>query len=439
MSFISWNEKKSFTDFIDMMDLLKKIAPLSRTLANKDTDTALKIVQGFLPGSLIDGTPTGKSVWSWIIPQRWELERATIKANGIILVDAEWSPLHVINYSQSFEGTVTHQELLKHIKTNPERPKAIPFSFSFYEPEWGFSIPHDWLVRFKAKKYEVEIKTRFETGLLNTLSLFIPGDNEQTFVICSNICHPLQVNDSLTGVAVAVDIANRLLAQKNRKYSYLILVVPETIGSISYFAKETDKIKHSIGGFFSEMLGTDGPIVGQRTRLGSSYWDYLLEENLKNSNLPFKIVNFLKSASNDEKVMDSPGVDIPTFSITRAPYPEYHTSDDNIDLINLKRLREGRDILQRIIDLAEYDYIPVLNQPGPIFLSGYDLYPNWRNDPSLLPIWNSFIDVMYCIDGIHSVVQLSKKHNIPIDHFFYWTDEFAKKGLLSKKVFILRK
>jgi len=428
-----------YEDHIDMMDLLRKIAPLTRTLASAETDRALGIVQELLPGSVIEGTPSGAKAWSWVIPPRWELQRATIKANGVTLVDSAWSILHVINYSQPFKGIVPHDEMLKHIKTYPDRPDAIPFSFNFYEPVWGFSIPHNWLDRFTSDKYEVEIDASFEVGNLNTLSLYIPGDNKETFIICSDICHPLQANDSLTGVAVAVDIANRMLARVSRKYSYLVMVVPETIGSIAFLANHPEVIKLSIGGFFSEMLGTSGPMVGQRTRRKDSYWNSLLENALSKSGLAYKIVDFMKSASNDEKVLDSPGVDIPTFSITRSPYPEYHTSDDNINLIDIDRLRETRDVLQGIIDFAESDYIPVLNQPGPIFLSGYGLYPDWRNEPTLLPMWESFIDVMYSIDGVHSVVELSAKHNIPVEHYFYWTNTFAEKGLLTKNAFIQRK
>lgn len=428
---------KCYQDQVDMMTLLGEIAPLARTLANNDTDKALQILAGFLPGAQIEGFLSGSTAWSWTIPHRWELSSATIKANGETLVDVAWSPLHVINYSQPFKGTVGREELLKHLRTLPERPQAIPFAFSFYEPTWGFSIPHEWLSRFTSDTYEVEINSRFEDGALNTLSLFIPGESKETFVICSNICHPVQVNDSLTGVAVAVDIAARLLARKCRKYSYLVMIVPETIGSIAFLANHPEIIKASVGGFFSEMLGTDGPLVGQRTRQRGGYWDKLLEDVLSSSNLPYKVVDFLKSAGNDEKVLDSPGVDIPTFSLTRYPYPEYHTSDDNINLIDIDRLREGRDVLQAIIDFAEEDYIPVLKQPGPVFLSGHGLYPNWREDPSLLPIWQSFIDVMYSIDGVHSVVELAAMRKIPISHFFYWTDAFAEKGLLIKRPFVL--
>ena len=430
---------ENYADQIDMMELLSELAPLSRTLANNDTDKALQIVSKLLPNAKIEGYRSGSLIWSWTVPSRWEFNKATIKAGDEVLVDASWNILHVINYSRSFKGIVSREELLKHIRTSPDRPDAIPFSFNFYESVWGFSVPHSWLERFTAEFYEVEIDVSFEDGDLKTLALEIPGSSKETFVICSNICHPGQVNDSLTGLAVAVDIANRMLSRPSRKYSYLVLVVPETIGSIAYFSRHVQSIKKCVGGFFSEMLGTDGPLVGQRTRESGSYWNTILSNVLLDSKLPSTMVNFLKSASNDEKVLDSPGVDIPTFALTRYPYPEYHTSDDNMGIINLERLQEARNILQSVVDIAENDFIPVLNQPGPIFLSGHGLYPDWRSDPTLLPIWQSYIDVMYSIDGIHSVVELAAKNSIEIAHFFYWVNKFFEKGLLTKKPFVLKR
>lgn len=48
------------------------------------------------------------------------------------------------------------------------------------------------------------------------------------------------MNDSLAGLAVAVDIANRMLERVSRKYSYLVMVVPETIGSIAFLANHPE-------------------------------------------------------------------------------------------------------------------------------------------------------------------------------------------------------
>ncbi|MGA3207401.1 MAG: DUF4910 domain-containing protein [Syntrophales bacterium] len=430
---------KRYEDQIDMMQLLEAIVPLKRTLASNDTDKALKTIADYLPGSIIEGFPCGSKAWTWVIPKRWELDRAVIRAGSKKLVDASWHPLHVMNYSKPFQGTVNRDELLKHLYTNPDRPDAIPFKYSYYKNDWGFCVPHSWLDMFIYERYEIEIDSRFEEGEMNTLSFFLKGECAETFILCSDICHPMQANDPLSGVAVTVDIMNRLRSMKRRKYSYLLLVVPETIGSIAYLANHQDIIPKTVGGFFCEMLGTNGPLVGQYTRKGSSYWDKIMDLVLDESGLIHKTVPFMKSASNDEKVLDSPGVDIPTLSLTRMPYPEYHTSDDNINLINIDRLREARNVVQEIIDISEKDYIPVLNQPGPIFLSGYDLYPDWENNPSLLSIMETFLAVMYGIDGMHSVVELSKNYQVPLSEVFYWTEAFYNKGLLTKKDFKLER
>lgn len=422
-----------------MLRLLEELAPLSRTLASADTDRALDIVAARVPGARIEGYRTGSKAWSWTIPPRWELAKAEIRAGGRTLVSAAWHPLHVVNYSQPFRGSVTREELLAHLHTDPGRPDAIPFVFSFYEPKWGFCVPHAWLSRFDSASYEVEIDSRFEEGELKVLHCLIPGDSQETFVICADICHPAQVNDSLTGLAAAVDIFQRLRARPQRKYSYLLLVVPETIGSIAYLANHPEIVARSVGGFFSEMLGTDGPLVGQRTRNGASYWDMAMESVLRDSGLEHRVVPFLKSAGNDEKVLDSPGVDIPSVSITRCPYPEYHSSDDNLALIQPARLREARDVLQAFFDLIEKDYVCELSQPGPVFLSGHGLYPDWRSDPSLLPVWQAFLDVMYAIDGKSSALELARKCGAKAGHVLYWTDAFCERGLAVRKPHVQRR
>ena len=114
---------------------------------------------------------------------------------------------------------------------------------------------------------------------------FLPSENPETFVICSNICHPTQVNDSLTGVAVGADIITRLSKLNKRKYSYLFLVIPEKIGSVAFLSHHPDFIQKSIGRFFPEMLGTYGPLVGQKTRAGDTYTDTLMESHLSLSKI----------------------------------------------------------------------------------------------------------------------------------------------------------
>lgn len=426
---------------LDMMELLKKIGPLPRTLACEATDQAFAILKEQLPDLKIGSVESGQKVWTWTVPKRWEVGRAYIKGvdSGKVIVDGDWHPMHVVNYSQPFTGTVSQEELKKHLFTDEKSPDAIPFVFKFYEDKWGFAVPHSWLSRFQDSQYEVVIESRFEEGVLNFGSLHLQGQSPETFVVCSDICHPTQVNDSLTGLAAAASVAEELGQRKNLKYSYLFLFVPETIGSISFFAKYPEMIKKSVGAIFTEMLGTPGAFVGQRSRKGETYWDTILEKVLMENSEENKIVPFLKSASNDEKVMDSPGVDIPSVAFSRYPYPEYHTSNDNIDLIDSTKLQEGRDLLAKYINWVEEDYIPVLSQPGPIFLSGYGLHPDWRSDPSLVPAWEGFIDVMYAIDGKKSMVELAQETGRSLEVVKYWCDGFLGKDLISKKLKVVKR
>jgi aminopeptidase-like protein len=424
------------TDAIDMMALLEQLGPLPRTLACRATDRAYEIIATAVPGAVVEGYPCGSAAWSWTIPQRWELNRAIVRApDGRVLLDSNDHHLHCVNYSQPFKGRVSRDELLAHLHTYPDRPSAIPFIFYFYDQKWGLCLPHERLSALTDAEYDVEIDCAFEDGELSVLSALLPGDYSDEFLICANVCHPTQANDSLTGLVAGVDIFKRLSQRPSRKYSYRLLIVPETIGSIAYMSRHPEVMQRTVGGFFSEMLGTAGDPVLQASRRGDTYWDVLAEEAMKASGLSYRHVPFMKSASNDEKCLDAPGVGIPMVSLTRYPYPEYHSDDDNVELIDVGRLRECRDALQAMIDLAEADYVPVLRQPGPIFLSGHGLRPDVHNDPSAAGMMASFYDVMYALDGDLSICQTARKIGRSAREVRYWADAFASKGLLEKRPF----
>jgi len=63
------------------------------------------------------------------------------------------------------------------------------------------------------------------------------------------------VNDGLSGVAVMVEIAEEMLKKKDkRNYTYKFIVLPETIGSISYLSQNEAIIPTLKYGLFLEML-----------------------------------------------------------------------------------------------------------------------------------------------------------------------------------------
>jgi aminopeptidase-like protein len=68
----------------------------------------------------------------------------------------------------------------------------------------------------------------------------------------------------------------------------------------------------------------------------------------------------------DERQYCSPGFDLPVGCLMRSPhgtYPEYHTSDDDLDFISAESLSETLDVCDRLIDLLERDRVCVNLSP----------------------------------------------------------------------------
>ena len=68
--------------------------------------------------------------------------------------------------------------------------------------------------------------------------------------------------------------------------------------------------------------------------------------------------NFADYPPNDERVMNGPGVNVPSLSINRWPYDEYHTTDDNLDIIHDDMLSSAADVAEKIVRIFVSNYIP---------------------------------------------------------------------------------
>ena len=99
----------------------------------------------------------------------------------------------------------------------------------------------------------------------------------------------------------------------------------------------------------------------------------------------FREGTFADIIANDERVLNGPGVNVPCLSISRYPYPEYHTSDDNLDIIHEDKLQEAADVIEEIIRIYATDFVPKRKFRGPVFLSGHGLWVDWQENYSTRP------------------------------------------------------
>jgi aminopeptidase-like protein len=455
-------------------DLVTRLYPLHRTIIGPGTDTALKLLKDYMPAGYQMEEFLPGPAWTWTIPKRWLCHEATLTApDGRTVANFHINPLHVVSYSVPMGGKFTWDELAPHLHYSKNRPDAIPWVFKFYDETWGFCLSknvYDALPR--EGRYRVWIRTEFvdRPGLMVGTCLL--GDSPHELIVCAHICHPMQANDDASGVAVAVEVANRLAENPLPAGSMAVrfLFCPETIGSIAYLANRGEVIERARGGVFIEMAGNENSIVLQQSRrhgtlvlnrdenLMDRVARQALKEVLKREGAGgwtweegtglsccrqwwkgegglqtncFREGPFGQVVSNDEAVLNGPGVNIPTISLSRWPYPEYHTSDDTPDIIHEDRLQEMADVVERIIRIRATDYRPRRTFTGPLMLKPYGLWVDWRTNWDL----NRAIDtITHCLEGDMSVFEIAAKVGLDYWQVRDWLEKLAAQGLITKEV-----
>lgn len=412
-----------------MIKLINDIWFKRRDIVSDGYDESIRYISKLIPMKIHE-IPSGTKCWTWTVPEKWSVKEAYIEdIKGDRMVDLKDNPLHVMSYSLPINKIVKREELMKHLYTNPSRPAAIPFEFKYYEKDWGFCVQHSRLKEFKDDSYKVHIDSKLAKGALKVGDCTIKGSTDETIVLAAHLCHPAMVNDGLSGVAVLVDIAKRMSKRKNH-YTYKFLIMPETIGSIAYLSQNEKIIPDMRCGIFLEMLGNDNKHALQLTRQGNTAVDRVSRYVFKKRATDFREGAFRKIIVNDEMVFNGPGIDIPMVSISRFPYPEYHTSDDNPGIVKKDNLTESRDIILEILDIMDKDYCPKRKFKGPVFLSGFGLWVDWRSDKKL----NENIDhIMMRLEGDRSVFDIAEELDMDFYEVLGFIDKFLEKKLVGKK------
>jgi len=399
-----------------LIDLIREVYPLNRSLVSDDYDRALEMV-GERVEMTVHEYPSGSDCWTWRIPQKWTVNEAWVETtDGERIIDFADHPLHLWTGSLPIDTVVSREELIEHLAWNDEHPSAIPYRFNFYELKWGFSLSYDQLQTLDADQYHVHIDTEYTDGTLKVGEVTVPGESDETVVLMAHLDHPGQANDGLSGVAVGAELMN-WLRERDNHYTYTLLVLPETIGSIAYFSHNMDLIPRCRAGIFLEMLGNDNQFAFQHSRQHDDFIDHAARQTLVDrfGEGNFTEGAFRKVVGNDEMVLNGPGVNVPTISISRWPYWQYHTHFDNMDMISQECLEESLDVIKDIIGILEGDFVPRRKFTGPIFLSGYGLWVDYRVNFAL----NRAIEqVMLSLEGDQSILDIARNTNVTYDDIY---------------------
>jgi aminopeptidase-like protein len=161
-------------------------------------------------------------------------------------------------------------------------------------------------------------------------------------------------NDNLSGVAVLATLA-AALAQVGHRYSYRVLFLPGTIGSITWLARNRERVAHIRHGLVLASLGDRGPISYKRSRRGGAEIDRVVAHVLRTTAAQHRLLDF-SPYGYDERQFCSPGFDLPVGRFSRseyATYPEYHTSADDRSFITAESLTDSWATLARVLAALE--------------------------------------------------------------------------------------
>jgi aminopeptidase-like protein/aminoglycoside N3'-acetyltransferase len=419
-----------------MQEMVESLWRLPRDLVSDGYDAALRALGDVLPMKVHE-YPSGTECWTWIVPEKWTCHEAYLETeDGRRLFSYADHPLHVVSYSLPFEGTVSREELFRHLHVHPKEPDAIPFIFKYYDRDWGLCCSRNLKESLTDEHYRVVIRSSFSYSTLKVGEIVAPGESEESIYLCSHLCHPAMFNDDLSGVVVGMDVMRELLARPRRRYTYRYLIVPETIGGVAYLAHHEALIPRMKGGLFLEMLGLDQPHALQLSFAGDTELDDVFTLALKARD-PYGWTGAFRTViGNDERQFNGPGVRVPMLSLSRVlppsssdwPYRQYHSSHDNPSLGSIRRLEESRDLVLEMIDSLEGNVIPVNRFKGEAFCSRFGLFVDAYTNPEG---HRAFFDILFLIDGTRTIARIAKECRISFAAVRETIDEFRRHGLVE--------
>lgn len=363
-----------------MMQILRDLTPLDRAVCSRGYDRTVEYLCEELPFRVIS-IPSSFQHNGWVIPPSWDVEEARIVKDGHTVYNGANHPLGVIALSSSFSGKVSLEVLKSHLHYDHRDPDSIPFhyrqQFRSWSRDWGFCLPKRIFDQLVPGEYEVIIRTAETPGAMKILECKHQGALDSTIVLGGNLDHAGVANDGLAGCVVGMEVLRRLQGRRT-KFSYKLVLSPGIIGSELYLAGLTQVERSQLlEGIFLEMLGSATPLAVQDSRRDMVSTLHALRGSLDALGLPYRTGPFESIIVNDEYVWENYG--IPMLSLSRFPYPEYHSSRDNVEIIREESLNDAVEALIGTVERLEASPIVLKKFVGNICLSNpqYDLYVDY--------------------------------------------------------------
>lgn len=392
-------------------DLARRLWPIHRSITGDGTRKTLSVLQEYMPDLQIYEVPSGTQVFDWTIPDEWNPRGAQlIGPDGQVVIDYANNNLHIVGYSIPVDVTLTLDELQSHLYSIPEQPDAIPYVTSYYNPTWGFCLPHRQREQMKPGTYHAVIDATLEPGSMTYADLVLPGKVKDEIFISTYVCHPSMANNELSGPMVATGLATWIMKNPDHHYTYRFVFTPESIGAITYASKHLQHLKETvIAGFQLTCIGDDRHYTYLASRNGNTRIDRIAKRVLRS--LPNYVEYSYLGRGSDERTYSSAGVDLPFISIMRTrygDYPEYHTSEDDLErVVTHTGLQGALNVVKACIQVLEVEPVMSTTTFGEPQLGKRGLYHNLlnKNTPEDVMLRTN---ILAYADGNHSITDIAE-------------------------------
>lgn len=439
-----------------MLKLIQDLFRMKRYLMGEGYDQALDYINKIVPLEILE-VSSGTQVGNWTVPQEWIMRDGWVKFNGEKILDYKDNPLSVAVYSQPIHTTIDKQEFIKHLFTSDEKNDNYAYDYHFYDAYWGFTLPKNKIKKHVIQKceggicteeladidpsvgqimvdgaitqpifkdileegeYEVFIDSELKPGTMKIGVHTIPGKTDREILLFAHLDHPHQANDNLSGVACLVDMAQRI---KDAGFEHTIRLIfcPETIGSVAYAELcDISKVDFVIA---LDAVGNDNSLLIQKAYDKYARLNYCVHLASAGQSVDYRKGEFRMVAGSDEYYFNDPRVNIPGLMLSRLPYPEYHTELDTPNIIKEEKLTQVQDVIMRVIDIYEKDYIPDRAWVGPLMRQQYGIQTPHK-------LLNREMDYLfYEIDGKKYLSEIILALGLGFD-FAYKTLEILKQN-----------
>jgi aminopeptidase-like protein len=413
-------------------DLVRELYPICRSITGPGVRETLSLVGERIALETYE-VPSGTPVFDWQVPKEWSIRDAYVKtADGRRVIDFQAHNLHVVSYSTPVRATLTLAELRPHLHTLPDAPDRIPYRTSYYRPSWGFCLRHRDLLALDQGPYDVCIDSELKDGSLTYAECVLPGEVADEVLVYTHVCHPSLANDNASGIAVATELARALGASRHH-YTYRFVFAPGTIGAITWLACNEAKVARIRYGLVLGLLGDPGPLTFKKSARGDTLVDRVGAHVVRTLDPASRVEDF-SPYGYDERQFCSPGFDLAVGRLTRSAnnmYPEYHSSGDDLNLVQPQYLAQSLCAAARVCEALERDatYLntlpkcePQLGKRGLYRVTG-GTHPSGR-EHALLWVLNQS-------NGRHSLLDIAERANMPFTVIRSAADDLLHSGLLS--------